>query len=574
VTARRIGARIGVLVFSALTVVIALWPAPADAHPLGNFTVNQYSGLRIGAGAVTVDYVVDMAELPAFQARNQDVDTNHDGTMSAAENSAFASRRCAGSARDLSLKADGRAVALRAGRSALTYPPGAGGLVTLRLNCTLQGAISVRGTTSLEYRGDGYPGRIGWREITAIGDGVTIGHSAVPAESPSRKLTAYPGDLLSSPLNMREARLSVRPGGPAASAASDVSALPAATRGVDALTRSFTDFAGRPKLTLTLGLLAILVSILLGAVHALAPGHGKTVMAAFLVGERGSLRQAGVIAMTVTLTHTAGVLVLGLALSTSVVLAPQRIYGWLGFLSGALLAGVGAMLLRRAWLTRKTGGGLGAGHHHHGRFGHSHSHDDGGGHGHGHSHSHGDEHSHDHGHSDGAGQSDGDGHSHGAGQSRGDGAAALLTAPGAVLVRAESGAAVLAAGADPGGIGVAVPVAVPVTARAVIRLRSLIAMGFAGGLVPSPSALVVLLGAVALGRTWFGVLLVVGYGAGMACTLTGVGFALARWRSAIDRRISGRWGARFSAMMPLVTAGLIVLVGLGLTLQAAVALTA
>jgi ABC-type nickel/cobalt efflux system permease component RcnA len=103
----------------------------------------------------------------------------------------------------------------------------------------------------------------------------------------------------------------------------------------------------------------------------------------------------------------------------------------------------------------------------------------------------------------------------------------------------------------------------------VLRLRSLIAMGFAGGLVPSPSALVVLLGAVALGRTWFGVLLVVGYGAGMACTLTGVGFALARWRAAIDRRISGRWGSRLGTALPLATAVLIVLVGSGLAAQAA-----
>jgi ABC-type nickel/cobalt efflux system permease component RcnA len=97
-------------------------------------------------------------------------------------------------------------------------------------------------------------------------------------------------------------------------------------------------------------------------------------------------------------------------------------------------------------------------------------------------------------------------------------------------------------------------------------------MGFAGGLVPSPSALVVLLGAVALGRTWFGVLLVVGYGAGMACTLTGVGFALARWRSMFDRRLAGRAGTLLRRFMPLVTAGLIVVVGTGVAAQAAVLL--
>ena len=89
-------------------------------------------------------------------------------------------------------------------------------------------------------------------------------------------------------------------------------------------------------------------------------------------------------------------------------------------------------------------------------------------------------------------------------------------------------------------------------------------MGFAGGLVPSPSALVVLLGAVALGRTWFGVLLVIGYGAGMACTLTGVGFALARWRDALERRSGGRFGTVAKRILPVATASLIVIVGIGL----------
>jgi nickel/cobalt exporter len=545
---RRIGARAGILVFSALAVVLALWPAPADAHPLGNFTVNQYSGLRISPDGVAVDYVVDMAELPAFQARNQEIDANRDGTIAPAESAAFATSRCAGFASSFALKASGRTVALRSSAARISFPPGAGGLVTLRLECSLAGHVAVRGSTPISFAAEGYPGRIGWREMTAAGDRMTLdGH--VPRTSASRKLTAYPEDLLTSPLDVRSVSVTARPGGPAAGAASQVSALPVATRGVDALTRSFTDFAGRPKLTLTLGLLAILVSVLLGAVHALAPGHGKTVMAAFLVGERGSLRQAGVIALTVTLTHTAGVLVLGLALTTSAVLAPQRVYGWLGFLSGALLAGVGGMLLRRAWQARSTGGGLELGHHHHhqGERWHSHSHDHAG---HGHSHDHA-----------------GHGHSHG-----GPGPelvpAAAGSAGGSVLLSAP--AVVEAPATAP---ATATPVA-PVAARAVLRLRTLMAMGFAGGMVPSPSALVVLLGAVALGRTWFGVLLVIGYGAGMACTLTGVGFALARWRAAIDRRISSRWGSRLAKAMPLVTATLIVLVGLGLTLQAAVALLA
>src|SRR5207248_1135201 len=87
----------------------------------------------------------------------------------------------------------------------------------------------------------------------------------------------------------------------------------------------------------------------------------------------------------------------------------------------------------------------------------------------------------------------------------------------------------------------------------------LVGMGVAGGLVPSPSALVVLLGAIALGRTWFGVLLVVAYGLGMAATLTGAGLVLLRARRALDRRAGARPGpgpglvARVAGALPVAT---------------------
>ena len=101
--------------------------------------------------------------------------------------------------------------------------------------------------------------------------------------------------------------------------------------------------------------------------------------------------------------------------------------------------------------------------------------------------------------------------------------------------------------------------------------RSLVALGFAGGLVPSPSALVVLLGAIALGRAWLGVALVVGYGLGMAATLAGAGLLLVRFRGALDRRLSGREMGRSAALaraLPVLTAALILGVGALLSLRA------
>jgi ABC-type nickel/cobalt efflux system permease component RcnA len=498
---------------------------PAAAHPLGNFTVNQYAGVRVAAGEVRVDYVVDMAELPTFQAKSSsELDADGNGKIAANERDAYAAKACGQVLADTRVDAAGETVKLAVDGTRLSFPAGQGGLETLRLECGLRGPAAVDGETKVSYHGGSYADRIGWREVTAVGDGTTLRRSDVPAKSPSQRLTKYPSDLLSSPPDVRAATLTVVPGG--ARAVSDVGPgsepagpLLASGRGVDTLTRAFTDLVGRPQLTLAFGILAVLISIVLGAAHAVAPGHGKTVMAAFLVGERGSFKQAGMVALTVTVTHTAGVLVLGILLSTSVVLAPERLYAWLGLLSGALLAGVGWTLLRRAWRARPAAAAV---HIHEPELVHAHAggpspeHSQAPEHPAGQPHSH--EHDHDHGHSHGPGHH----HHH--------------DIPGTLSV------------------------------------RSLIAMGFAGGLVPSPSALVVLLGAVALGRTWFGVLLVLGYGLGMACTLTGVGFALARWRSVIERRTAGRFAGKLRRLVPLATASLIVLVGLGLASQAAIAL--
>ena len=442
------------------------------AHPLGNFTVNQYAGLQVSTVGVDIDHVVDMAELPAFQVR--------DAVTASPET--WASTACTTVASASSVSVGGAAVPVAVTRSSVAFQPGQGGLATLRLECGLRAAATISGETEVTYRLSAYDDRIGWREVDAIGSGTTLVSSTVPAQSVSARLTAYPSDQA---LDVRTARLVVRPGGPVAGPAGVGGA--AATRGVDQLTAAFTSFVGRPDLTLGLGLIAILLALVLGGAHAFAPGHGKTVLAAYLVSERGSLRHALVVAGTVTATHTAGVLVLGVVLTTSLTFAPDQLYAWLGVLSGLLLAGVGAAMLRRA---RRTAS-LAADHHHHH---HDHPHD----HDHDHSHNHGDGHHHHH-------------HHHGP-----------------------------------------------------LRLRSLVTMGFAGGLAPSPSAVVVLLGAVALGRTWFGVLLVLGYGIGMAAALMLIGVALARWRGVLERKVAGRTGSWLRRAVPVATAALVLFVGLGL----------
>ena len=115
--------------------------------------------------------------------------------------------------------------------------------------------------------------------------------------------------------------------------------------------------------------------------------------------------------------------------------------------------------------------------------------------------------------------------------------------------------------------GVALP-----TPKHVSR-RGLIGMGIAGGLVPSPSALVILLSAIALGRTWFGILLVVSYGFGMASTLTAAGILLVKVRDRYQHRMQSTSGRvrgaarRWGIVAPYFTAGLVLIVGVGLAIR-------
>ena len=481
----------------ALAAAVLLPAAPASAHPLGNFTVNTSTGLRVQPDQVLVDFVVDMAEIPTVQAR-RGIDGDGDGRVSDEEGAAYAARTCPEAADKVDLAVDGRRVPLRSTSAEVSFPPGTAGLPTLRLTCALVAETpDLRGERAIELTSAAYTDRVGWREITAVGDRTTLVASNVPQASSSGRLTAYPDDLLSSPPDQRTATVRARPGGPAAAAIPGAvpGARVAEPRGLDAATRSFTNLVARQQLTVGFGILALGMAVGLGAIHAFAPGHGKTVMAAYLVGERGSLRQAAVIGLTVTVTHTAGVLLLGVVLSASTSLAPETIYPWLGLASGLMLAGIGAGLLLRALGRRPQL--VPAGH----------------GHSHGHSHDHGHDHDHDHGHT----------HSHD---------------------------------------------------HAPVEWRSLVPLGLAGGLVPSPSAIVVLLGAIALGRAWFGVALVIAYGLGMAVTLTGAGLLLVRARGAIERRLSSsgpRAGrlASLAGALPLLTATCIVVAGLLLAVRGA-----
>lgn len=558
---------------SAALVAGLFWVAPADAHPLGNLSINHLDSLRFDETRVVDVAIVDTAEIPTAQAADQ-IDADGDGTASPDELERYGVVQCAAYRASLTLTVDDQPVNVNTSSTAFEYRPGQAGLQTTRLECEfeMQADLSTRRrvTFSNRFASD----RVGWHEITAVGDGSTIVDSTVPSTSVTDGLTIYPLDLLSSPLDVRDARFDIAPGRSATAPASETQgvrtqpsvstfsrAIGPFSGAVERVNRIFNDLVGQRELTLGVGLLAIALALVLGASHALLPGHGKTVMAAYIAGRQGSVRDAVLVGATVTATHTGGVLVLGLALTVSTSLAGESVLAWLGVISGVMIAGLGAGLVRGAG--RHSDAAHGDHHHRHG-FGHSHSHN---------THSHTSR-AHDHGT-----------HAHGeiaeslfdlAAPNRqelvlatrwdGNGAIALADRPidlsafavGQAEANTDGHAALHHHGHH---------------AINKVSRRGLVGMGIAGGLVPSPSALVVLLSAIALGRTIFGIVLVIGYGVGMAGTLTLAGVLLVRVRERYRNRAlpePGRlrsFAARWTRLAPYLTAGLVFVVGLGLAIR-------
>ena len=543
---RNLPGRIGLLLGAGLA--LAVLPATsASAHPLGNFTVNTADRLVVTRTGVDLLHVVDLAEIPTVQLRAE-ADSNGDGVLSDPELMAYATKACGQAATGLSLLVDDRATALTLGSATGQARAGAAGLKTTRLECSFSSTNRPQSSVSLSDRTA--TSRVGWKEITATVACGTLLRSDVPTASPSALLTAYPVDELSSPLDVRSTRVTVSRSGPCLDAAGTASAQQAPQvlqRGADRITTAFTSFVGRDHLSLPLELLALLLSVAFGCAHALAPGHGKTVIAAYLVGQRGTRRQAFWLGTTVTVAHTASVLALGAALSLGTLAAPERVIPATEVLSGVLLAGLGLwLLLGAARRLRKPAGG----HHDHA---HDHPHDDH------------DDHPHPH----------DDPHPHGGHDHDVPALAAQRTAMGTVAVAAPVTVAVsvptallvstamlpVVAAPEPHSHGGRTHSHAPLDDRP-LGWRSLAAMGVAGGLVPSPSALVVLLGATALGRATFGVLLVIGYGVGMALTLTAAGLLLLRAQAVAARRgWTGARTQRLTRLLPVLTAGVVVLVG-------------
>lgn len=486
---------------AAAVLLAALAPNVVSAHPLGNFTVNHYSRVEPAGDRVRVVYVLDLAEIPTFQEKPR-VDLNPD---------AYADQRAEELRQNLHLELNGKPAQLRLEQRSLSLPEGSGGLSTLRLEAVFSAAFQADATSSVDltFRDDNDPSRIGWREIIARpgAAGAQIQRSSVPAEDVTSELRQYPVDLLSSPLNVREARLSFVPGAATPEAGTTLGsgatvarpALP--STGVAVLDRAntaFSDLASGGELTPAFIVFALGVAIVLGAAHALQPGHGKTVVAAYLVGSRGTAKHALFLGATVTATHTAGVYGLGVVtLFLSQYVVPERLYPILEVVSGLLVVGIGVWLFGQRLLAALSV----RGDHEHARQ-HEHQHH------HEHEHSHAEQHAH------GGGRP----HSH-----------------------------------APSGDG-------PVS------WKSLLALGVSGGLLPCPEALMVLLITIAAHRVVFGLLLIVAFSIGLAGVLVAFGLLLVYARGLFSRvNLSNGLVPR---LLPVASALVIVIAGGVITAKA------
>lgn len=510
----------------ALVVAVVAACLPALAHPMGNFSVNHYSGLKLSPDSLELRYIIDMAEIPTFQELQAAGITANPKDPRIKP---YLSKKADDFWKGITLKIDGRPVELECREQQVIFPPGAGGLPTMKFGFTCRAPLKKlsAGAHRLEYRDDNFPGRAGWKEIIVNGDSELQLVSSAPHEDRSSELSNYPTDLLNSPpqdlqtslsftmpvaataassrptamrklstkSTMSTASIPARQEAPPqknAAATAPQSRAPQLTANVQGTPRSaFTQLISNPQPSLWFLITAALIAMSLGALHALEPGHGKTLVAAYLVGSRGTARHAVALGFIVTMAHTAGVYALGaITLYASRYILPEKIYPWLGVVSGLVIAGLGLLLFLRRWVGEDSSL----------REDHRHWYD-------------------------------------------------IFASPPQSPTLVDGPAA-----------------AVAVPAKQAISLKQLIILGITGGILPCPAALVVLLSAIALHRIAFGFFLIVAFSLGLASVLIGIGLTFVH---------AGRWLHRLNPQsalvrrhLPLLSAAFIFAVGAALTLQA------
>lgn len=528
----------------SLLLLVALCHS-ASAHPMGNFSVNHYSKITVDGSHIRIRYIIDLAEIPTYQELQKAgisataIDPNSTAVIN------YVSARGAELARGLVLTLDGRPTALRIASSDVIFPPGAGGLPTMKMGFVFEAASSLSSADrqlNIQYADNNYPGQSGWKEVVATSISGSLLRTSVPATDRSGELSNYPTDLLTSPPQvlaaslvvalapppatvavqpahlshpstastttsplspirvnfeshptLKQAHASLRAAAPAAAQASPPAPSPIHLQANQQQTprSKFTELIQAENLNPWFLFTAALIAIGLGGLHALEPGHGKTIVAAYLVGSKGTARHAVLLGIIVTVSHTIGVFALGaITLYASRYIVPEQLYPWLGALSGITIAGLGCyMLLRRLTGTATD---------------HSHA--------------------------------PGEAHGHWMFWKRASNQDADATPAPTNPAPAQS-----------------------------VSMTQLFTLGITGGIIPCPAALIVLLSAFALHRIGLGFFLIVAFSIGLAAVLISFGMAMVYARRFMSRlQVDGPLTKRW---LPCASSAFITVLGLILAVQ-------
>ncbi|MGH7757274.1 MAG: hypothetical protein ACREM8_13465, partial [Vulcanimicrobiaceae bacterium] len=412
----------------------------------GNFTINHLSELAVRPDRVTVRYVLDLAEIPTYAVMRE---ASASAKMSPPQLAAWANAEAKMLAPQLQLSIDGRPRTLTIDGARATTRPGAGGLPLLYLVVDTHAPLATgERVDRLTYTDATYHGRIGWKDAILA-----------PQTEPTHELTAYPSALLGSPRQRTGLAAQTNAAGVLAVRETGAQSVDATAAG-PAVGRSnqLSDMLAKGTGNPGFILLTLLVAIGLGALHALEPGHGKTLLAVSLVGARATVKQASILAGALTIAHTAGVIALGFAiLLFKGLFVPEAIYPWITLISGIAVAVIGARAIARQVSLRVP-------------FAHEHAHAHAGTHPHAHDHAHFGEPDHGHGH---GAHAHGHGHGHEPAHTH-----------------------------DHDDESHARQHAIPGSAP--LKFGATVWAAMSGGVAPCPAALVVLLAAVALGQVGYG----------------------------------------------------------------------
>jgi nickel/cobalt transporter (NicO) family protein len=553
------------------------------AHPMGNFSISHYSKIQVGMQRVDLLYIIDMAEVPTFQEKPE-IDLNNNGEVEAAEKGNYLSKKVDTLTRGLNLDINGVDLRLIKVSDQLDMLPGGLNLPTMKITIRYYSDLAptaLKAANSFHFRDNNFPGRVGWKEIVARpAEGIEFIESSVPAADKSQELTVYPEDPTVSPpqdsaavvtfrvlshisgLSLGEKAATLEPlsfskgagtnsGEPLPSNQSFQQNDPRTLREQQRLTQFLTS----STLGMNVIILAMVVAFGLGAFHALSPGHGKTVVGAYLVGTRGTAKHAVLLGAIVTITHTLGVFVLGLVtLYASKYVLPEKLYPWLGFFSGLAVVVIGFSLFLQRYraLYSHSHDGHSHTHEHHHEHVHPHEHHHDGGHVHDHSHPHSHQHSHHHAtehdhshhehvhththhtHTDHAHPHDSHTHEH----THSHVHSPLTHTHGGVTHTHD---------------------------YSNVRFKDLFTLGVTGGIVPCPSALVVLLSAISLNRVGLGLLLIVAFSFGLALVLMGIGLLMVYARGFMER-FSGQ--GRLWRTLPVFSSLVVTVLGAAIAIQA------